>query len=123
MRTSLRSPSTSSGAWAQTQNELPALMRRWFGADAGLPGTNFTVAFRREGGRYTLTPIKHTEISSRLELWRSYSREQIPPHFGEQFNTARWNSGFVTLPGNTVLLITLEKEGMGGAFQYQDHFQ
>jgi superfamily II DNA or RNA helicase/diadenosine tetraphosphate (Ap4A) HIT family hydrolase len=104
------------------QNELPALMRRWFGPDAGLPGTNFSVAFRRERGRYILAPIKRAETDDRLELWRSYSREQIPPHFGEQFNTARWNSGFITLPGNTVLLITLEKEGMGGTFQYHDHF-
>lgn len=97
-------------------------MRRWLGPDAGLPGTNFFIAFRREGGRYTLNPIKRTETDNRLELWRNYSREQIPPHFDEQFNTARWNSGFITLPGNTVLLITLEKEGMGGTFQYQDHF-
>jgi superfamily II DNA or RNA helicase/diadenosine tetraphosphate (Ap4A) HIT family hydrolase/HKD family nuclease len=104
------------------QNELPALMRRWFGPDAGLPGTNFFVALRREGGRYNLTPIKHAETDARLELWRNYSREQIAPHFGEQFNTARWNSGFVTLPGTTVLLITIEKEGMGSTFQYQDYF-
>jgi superfamily II DNA or RNA helicase/diadenosine tetraphosphate (Ap4A) HIT family hydrolase len=104
------------------QNELPALMRRWFGPDVGLPGTNFSVAFRKEGGRYTLTPIKRAEADTRLELWRSYSREQIPPLFGEQFNTARWNSGFVTLSGTTVLLITIEKEGMGSTFQYQDHF-
>lgn len=97
-------------------------MRRWFGPDAGLPGTNFSVAFRREGERYTLIPIKRAEAGTSLELWRSYSREQTPPFFGEQFNTARWNSGFVTLPGTTVLLITLEKEGMGSTFQYQDHF-
>jgi hypothetical protein len=104
------------------QNELPAIMRRWFGPDAGKPGTSFFVAFKRAGGKLTLTPINPAEGHARLDLWRSYSREQIPPLYKERFNAARWNTGFVTLPKHTVLLITLEKEDLGGQFQYADHF-
>jgi hypothetical protein len=29
------------------RNELPGLMRKWFGPGAGLPGTNFSVVFER----------------------------------------------------------------------------
>lgn len=105
-----------------TQNELPAVMRRWFGPDAGAPGTNFLVALRKVAGGLTLFPVNPAERSSRLELWRSYSREQIPPLLGERFSTSRWQTGFVTLPKNIVLLITLEKGDLGGQFQYADHF-
>ena len=37
------------------KNELTAVLRRWFGPDAGLPGTNFQVVFRlpHEDGRST----------------------------------------------------------------------
>ena len=31
-------------------NRLPELLREWFGADAGLPGTSFMVGFARDGG-------------------------------------------------------------------------
>jgi len=39
------------------RNELPDLMRSWFGPDAGLPGTNFHVGFRKSGVGYTLEPM------------------------------------------------------------------
>jgi hypothetical protein len=104
------------------QNELPAIMRRWFGPDAGAPGTSFFVSFKRTGDRLTLTPVNPAEGHARLELWRSYSRKQIPPLYGERFSAARWNTGFVTLPKHTVLLITLEKEDHGGQYRYADHF-
>jgi hypothetical protein len=38
------------------RNELPTILRRWFGADAGLPGTNFRVVFQHTGGRFRLEP-------------------------------------------------------------------
>jgi superfamily II DNA or RNA helicase/diadenosine tetraphosphate (Ap4A) HIT family hydrolase len=104
------------------QNELPAIMRRWFGPDAGAPGTSFFVSFKRIGDRLMLTPVNPAEGHARLELWRSYSRKQIAPLYGERFSAARWNTGFVNLPKYTVLLITLEKEDPGGRFQYADHF-
>jgi hypothetical protein len=39
------------------QNELPGILRRWFGADAGAPGTRYLVACDGGAdGRYTLSP-------------------------------------------------------------------
>jgi superfamily II DNA or RNA helicase/diadenosine tetraphosphate (Ap4A) HIT family hydrolase len=37
-------------------NALHALLRRWFGPGAGLPGTHHEVVLQRIGGRYTLRP-------------------------------------------------------------------
>jgi hypothetical protein len=38
-------------------NELPALLREWFGPNAGLPGTSFEVKFHREGDAWCIAPI------------------------------------------------------------------
>jgi len=38
-------------------NELPTLLREWFGSDAGLPGTSFEVEFRREGDAWHIAPL------------------------------------------------------------------
>ena len=38
-------------------NALPTLLRRWFGQDAGSPGTDHRVGLRQEGGRWTLAPL------------------------------------------------------------------
>ena len=103
-------------------NELPALLRRWFGPDAGLPGTGFRVVLEQEAGIYTLKPLNSPENRNQLELWRNYPREQIPPLFGEKFSTALWNVGFVVLPGHLFLLVTLNKGQMTESFQYQDRF-
>ncbi len=40
------------------RNELQDVLRRWFGPDAGLPGTNFQVAFRPTRAGWTLEPLK-----------------------------------------------------------------
>jgi SOS-response transcriptional repressor LexA len=39
-------------------NELPTLLREWFGPDAGLPGTSFEVEFHREGDAWLIAPIR-----------------------------------------------------------------
>ena len=39
------------------QNELPALLREWFGPDAGLPGTTFEVEFHRTGPTWHIAPL------------------------------------------------------------------
>ena len=39
------------------QNELPALLREWFGTDAGLPGTTFEVEFHRTGPTWHIAPL------------------------------------------------------------------
>ena len=52
-------------------NELPALLREWFGPDAGLPGTSFEVEFHRDGDSWHIAPI----CSGRF----SYLPNEAPP--------------------------------------------
>jgi len=46
---------------AGKQNQLPALLREWFGPDAGLPGTGFEVEFASIDGAWSATPVSHRE--------------------------------------------------------------
>jgi SOS-response transcriptional repressor LexA len=46
-------------------NELPTLLREWFGPDAGLPGTSFEVEFHRDGDSWHVAPIGATS-----KTWR-----------------------------------------------------
>lgn len=101
-------------------NELPLILRGWFGPDAGLPGTRNTVVFRKQDGAWHLTP--EGRLGAALQTWRAYSREQIPPLFGMPFSTAVWNVGYVARSGHIFLLVTLDKSGHGADFQYGDHF-
>jgi hypothetical protein len=59
------------------RNELATILRRWFGADVGLPGTNFRVTFQRTESGWKLEPAGR-HVDRGLVLWESYSREQIP---------------------------------------------
>ena len=90
-------------------NQLPKILRRWFGPDAGAPGTRHAVALELKDNRWHLMPLGRR--SGELQLWRSYSREEIPPLFGFEFSTAIWNAGFVKRPGHMFLLVTLDKSG------------
>jgi len=74
----------------------------------------------RDAELWYLTPLGRRD--GELQLWRSYSREEIPPLFGLEFSTALWNVGFVKRPGHLFLLATLDKSGHGSQFQYVDHF-
>lgn len=40
----------------QKGNRLGELLQKWFGKDAGLPGTHFTVRFESKGGRWKVAP-------------------------------------------------------------------
>ncbi|MFM7073700.1 MAG: DEAD/DEAH box helicase family protein [Planctomycetota bacterium] len=46
-------------AWpvGEKRNRLGDLLREWFGADAGLPGTDFRVRFTRVDGEWHATPV------------------------------------------------------------------
>lgn len=101
-------------------NELPAILRGWFGGDAGLPGTRHTVVFVRSGEEWHLA--RSTPREPKAVRWAQYSREQIPGLFGMQFSTAIWNVGYVRRNGHIFLLVTLEKEGLPSEFQYGDRF-
>ena len=41
-------------------NELPGIVRRWFGPNAGLPGTDFQVVLEQDERGYTLAPLART---------------------------------------------------------------
>lgn len=101
-------------------NVLASILRRWFGPDAGAPGTRHSVSLQENLGNWELAPIGANRGS--LQLWRSYSREEIPGFFGFEFSTAIWNKGFVKQPGHMFLLVTLDKSGHNSTFQYKDHF-
>jgi superfamily II DNA or RNA helicase/diadenosine tetraphosphate (Ap4A) HIT family hydrolase/SOS-response transcriptional repressor LexA len=50
-------------ASARGNNALPALLREWFGPDAGLPGTNFEVEFTSIDGQWSAMPQSRTGFS------------------------------------------------------------
>ncbi|MEI6667553.1 MAG: DUF3427 domain-containing protein [Acidobacteriota bacterium] len=102
------------------ENELPGILRRWFGPDAGRPGTVHHAVFERRGDTIYLAPIG--KRASALEVWRAYSREEIPGLFGLDFSRAIWNAGFVVQAGHMFLLVTLEKRGKQETHQYEDRF-
>jgi superfamily II DNA or RNA helicase/diadenosine tetraphosphate (Ap4A) HIT family hydrolase len=105
---------------AEGENELPRLLRGWFGPDAGLPGTRAHVFLEQENDRWVLAPEGRREGAA--ELWREYAREQIPGLFGMTFSTAIWNAGFVFREKHIFLLVTLDKSGHASDFQYGDRF-
>ena len=105
---------------AQVGNELPAILRGWFGPDAGLPGTRAHVVLEQVNDQWVVSPEGRQQGA--LERWREYAREQIPGLFGMAFSTAIWNVGFVFREKHIFLLVTLDKSGHGSEFQYGDHF-
>lgn len=56
------------------------------------------------------------------EIWREYTREEIPIFFGDSFNTGKWNSGIVMAGQNMILLVTLEKDNLSTGKNYKDYF-
>jgi len=105
------------------RNELPALLRNWFGPDAGLPGTNFSVVFEQKEDGWHLSPLQRSPAERGTpELWRQYPRERIPVLFGLTFNGSVWNQGFVFKNDQIFLLVTLDKSAAAAEHQYQDKF-
>lgn len=102
------------------RNELPALLRGWFGPDAGAPGTRHQVSLLKVGDTWTLAP-EGVGIMSPV-LWKAYSREQIPGLFGLEFNPSLWQQGFVPRDNKTFLLVTLDKSTAAEQHRYEDHF-
>ena len=101
-------------------NQLPRILRGWFGADAGAPGTGHAVSLQLKGADWHLSAFGRRR--GEVKLWQSYSREEIPGLFGLEFSTAIWNAGFVTRPGHIFLLVTLDKSGHAKDFKYHDRF-
>lgn len=106
------------------RNELPGLLRGWFGPDAGLPGTSFQVRLEKTPDNvYQLTPLRPTGATQVLEPWRQYPREAIPTLFGLTFNTSVWNQGFIFKDNRVLLLVTLDKADKAEQHRYEDHFE
>lgn len=102
------------------RNELPAILRQWFGPDAGAPGTRHQVQMASEDDVWTLTPFGVGVVAP--VLWKAYSREQIPSLFGLEFNTSVWQQGFVRRGDKTFLLVTLDKSTAADEHKYEDRF-
>jgi len=102
-------------------NVLPDLMHKWFGPNAGLPGTTFQVVFEQSPDGYILSPLteKHER---RLTLWERYPRAEVPKYFGFEFAGFESQSGVVTRPGLILLFVTLDKTGMQEEHRYEDAF-
>ena len=45
-----------------SENVLPEVLRRWFGANAGRPGTAFRVAFEQTEGAWTMAPLRAEDL-------------------------------------------------------------
>jgi len=58
------------------RNELPTLLREWFGSDAGLPGTSFEVEFRREGDAWCVAPVNSCKPEAQAREVSSASMQQ-----------------------------------------------
>jgi superfamily II DNA or RNA helicase len=106
-----------------SENELPKILRNWFGDLAGSPGRGDRVRFRRDGSTVVMEPFgSNLKSGSGPRLWERYSRERIPSEFGLDFNPAIWNVGIVISQPHIFLLVTLTKEDMNPDHRYSDHF-
>jgi superfamily II DNA or RNA helicase len=103
------------------ENVLPDLLQKWFGERAGQPGTLFQVRFEQRHGTWNVVPIA-PKTPGEPEIGRSYLRAEIPPLFGLDARGRLWDQGFLREGGHIFLLVTLQKEGMPSAHQYQDRF-
>ena len=80
------------------ENRLPEILRGWFGAEAGRPGTRHQVEFRPYEDGFAMRPCEPATGDASPRLWGQYRREEIPPLFGLEFNPAVWNVGYVARP-------------------------
>ncbi len=106
---------------SEEPNQLPSILRGWFGADSGKPGTHFRVQFDPTDDGYTMKPVGQPAGGKELTLWQQYAREEIPGLFGLTFSPGGWNQGFISQGQDLFLLVTLEKKDMDH-HQYRDHF-
>jgi len=103
-------------------NQLPALLRKWFGPDAGQPGTTFMVAFTRDHETYRLAPIESAKEEG-LRLWAAYPRAKVPSLFGFEFQGFESQTGVVEREGLMLLFVTLDKKEKPEAHRYNDGFE
>jgi superfamily II DNA or RNA helicase/HKD family nuclease len=108
-------------------NELPNLLRVWFGHDAGHPGTRHNVHLRETDLGWELSPERPAPNEG-LErfIGQRFNRRDVPALFGLEFNPGNWNSGHVSLAERNavVLFVTLSKSSdMTHGSEYEDYFE
>lgn len=101
-------------------NVLPQVLRKWFGEDAGLPGTRHQVILKLERDGWLLAPLGM--IAASIQPYRRFKRDAIPNLFGLQYSQMAWGQGFVPQGKNVFLFVTLDKTEHEEEFQYRDHF-
>lgn len=104
------------------ENELPAILRGWFGPDAGAPGRSDRVIFARDQAGYELRPYAEKDAVAGLEVWKSYKRAEIPKAFGYEFKGWEAQSGVFIRPERIIIFNTLEKQNMPETHRYSDKF-
>jgi superfamily II DNA or RNA helicase/diadenosine tetraphosphate (Ap4A) HIT family hydrolase len=98
------------------ENVLPALLRQWFGDQAGSPGTRAEVEFSDQTGDWVFAPV-----SAPLDRWRSYARREVAERFGQPYSRY-WEQGVVTRGDHTFLFVTLDKSDLPEGHRYGDRF-
>jgi hypothetical protein len=64
-----------------------------------------------------INPLAH-------RIGQAFKREDIAPLYGQPYNPGNWQSGHVSVPGQAVLFVTLQKsEAMSYGSQYLDHLE
>jgi Domain of unknown function (DUF3427) len=106
---------------AEERNVLPEILRGWFGADAGKPGTTHQVVLKQSRAGWSLAPAGIV-AAGLPTLYKAYVRADIPPLFGLIYSSFYWQQGFIRQGDSTFLLVTLDKSAHEEAFRYQDHF-
>jgi len=101
-------------------NVLSQILRKWFGEDAGLPGTRHQVILKLEPDGWSMAPLGINSVS--IQPYRRYRRDAIPSIFGLTYVQVVWGQGFVPHGKNVFLFVTLDKTDHDEAFQYRDHF-
>ncbi|MCB9725547.1 MAG: DUF3427 domain-containing protein [Spirochaetaceae bacterium] len=101
------------------ENVLPEVLRSWFGADAGQPGTRYQVEFAKIDGTWQLRSVG--EGTTGVGLWESYPRQEIAERFGHD-HSRNWGQGVVRRGDEFFLFVTLEKGTLPEAHRYGDRF-
>jgi superfamily II DNA or RNA helicase/diadenosine tetraphosphate (Ap4A) HIT family hydrolase len=106
------------------ENALPAVLRHWYGEDAGQPGSAQMAVFERAREGYTLSPVRSDAalLSDGLRLWERYARAEGGKLLGVELKGFEAQSGVVDRPGMLLLFVTLDKAGKPEEHRYEDAF-
>jgi hypothetical protein len=104
-------------------NVLPEVLRNWYGAQAGQPGSAQLAVFERARGGYTLAPVRgEASPQDAPRLWAAYPRAEAARLLGVELKGFEAQSGVVDRPGMLLLFVTLDKSGKPEEHRYEDAF-